>query len=375
MISGESEVDQRPMHHRSRSHADEERRRTQHLSSMGLPTDTSYPSQVYPSPAEKAGTTEYPFPDMGLPPGPAIPIDMINPLRGKSLGIFSPENAVRRGLCNLLVHPWTEPLILVLIVLQTVLLAVEAAPNVFLPGNERPARWGSTKTDWALFSLFVVFTLEIIARIIVSGFVLNAAEYSTIDRQRGIKAAVADQYRAIFQPQRQKSVKGARQPRLEPSAFARSFTIMQRQTKTVEEQQRFQLARRAFLRHGFNRLDFVAVVSFWISFVLGINGIEKQYHIYIFKMLSCLRILRLLALTSGTAIILRSLKKAAPLLVRVAFLMSFFWLLFAIIGVQSFKASLSRQCLAGSARPRQQSSLVHQLVYLLRGPAQQRYRP
>jgi hypothetical protein len=43
-------------------------------------------------------------------------------------------------------------------------------------------------------------------------------------------------------------------------------------------------------------------------------------------------------------IILRSLKKAAPLLVRVSFLMGFFWLIFAIIGVQSFKSSLSRQC-------------------------------
>lgn len=38
------------------------------------------------------------------------------------------------------------------------------------------------------------------------------------------------------------------------------------------------------------------------------------------------------------------MKKAAPLLVRVSFLIGFFWLLFAIIGVQSFKSSLSRQC-------------------------------
>lgn len=45
-----------------------------------------------------------------------------------------------------------------------------------------------------------------------------------------------------------------------------------------------------------------------------------------------------------TQIILRSLKKAAPLLVRVAFLIMFFWLLFAIIGVQSFKSSFRRQC-------------------------------
>ncbi|KAM3450960.1 hypothetical protein MY5147_009196 [Beauveria neobassiana] len=81
------------------------------------------------------------------------------------------------------------------------------------------------------------------------------------------------------------------------------------------------------------------------AFILGITGLESRHHLYIFKMLSCLRILRLLSLTHGTAIILRSLKKAAPLLVRVAFLLCFFWLLFAIIGVQSFKASFSRQCI------------------------------
>jgi voltage-dependent calcium channel len=38
------------------------------------------------------------------------------------------------------------------------------------------------------------------------------------------------------------------------------------------------------------------------------------------------------------------LKKAAPLLVNVAFLIGFFWLLFAIIGVQNFKSSLRRTC-------------------------------
>ena len=42
--------------------------------------------------------------------------------------------------------------------------------------------------------------------------------------------------------------------------------------------------------------------------------------------------------------ILRSLKKAAPLLVNVAFLIGFFWLLFAIIGVQIFKSSFRRTC-------------------------------
>jgi hypothetical protein len=43
-------------------------------------------------------------------------------------------------------------------------------------------------------------------------------------------------------------------------------------------------------------------------------------------------------------VILRSLKKAAPLLLRVGFLVGFFWLLFAIVGVQSFKSSFRRTC-------------------------------
>lgn len=43
-------------------------------------------------------------------------------------------------------------------------------------------------------------------------------------------------------------------------------------------------------------------------------------------------------------VILRSLKKAAPLLLHVAFLIGFFWLLFAIVGIQSFKSSFRRSC-------------------------------
>ncbi|KAL7785128.1 calcium permeable channel [Trichoderma ceciliae] len=345
-LSGESDVaDQRSSRYRSRSR-----------DSLGegrpIPTSTyvdeSYYSQPTLSREEKATqnlflTTEIPSRlASSSRPKPS------NPLKGFSLGIFSPESRFRLWMCDLLVNPYTEPFILILILSQTILLAVESWPDVFSPGNERPDRWGKRPIDWTMLGLFIVFTLEIIARIVVSGFILNAEEYSTIDRKKGIRAAIGDRYRTIFQPQRQNSMKRIRSVQPQAPAFARSFTtLMQGQQtgpKTVEEQQRLQLARRAFLRHSFNRLDFVAVFSFWITFVLGITGSENRHHFYLFKMLSCLRILRLLALTHGTAIILRSLKKAAPLLVRVAFLISFFWLLFAIIGIQSFKSSLSRQC-------------------------------
>jgi hypothetical protein len=227
-----------------------------------------------------------------------------NPLKGKSLGIFSAESKIRNFFCDVLVYPLTEPAILLLIVLQTILLAVDSSKSVYLPGQERPLNWGHSPIDWTLLGLFIIFTLEVGARIIVSGFMFNAPEYGKRPGKRGLKAGVLEKYHAVFKPQRQSSL---RIPRVNTSFttpdILRSFTAKQGEAiRTVEQAQRLQLARRAFLRHSFNRLDFIAVVSFWIAFVLGNAGIESSYHLYIFRMMSCLRILRLLALTHGTAV-------------------------------------------------------------------------
>lgn len=301
MISGEGDlVDQASRRDRSRSPSVDGRQPTDVQGPMLV--DTSYPSQFSQTPAEKRPGVDYfqPEPAAHTPRrhGP-----LPNPLRGNSLGIFPPDNPLRKRLCDILVNPWTEPFILVLIVAQAVLLAVEAAPDVFAEGNARPLRWGSTRIDWALFGLFVFFTLELIARIIVSGLVINADDYAPVGSQRRLRERVAEQYRAIFKPQRQKSVRQPPQEQQFVSTFARSFTMHGLAGHaTLEEQQRLHLARRAFLRHGFNRLDFIAVVAFWISFALGTTGLESRHSIYVFRMLSCLRILRLLALTKGNLV-------------------------------------------------------------------------
>ncbi|KAJ4367384.1 calcium channel protein [Neocucurbitaria cava] len=278
-----------------------------------------------------------------------------NPLRGKSLGIFPADSKLRIKLCDLLVHPATEPLLLVLIVVQTVLLAVDARTKaVYEPGHSKEiANFNSI--DYTLVGLFIVYTAEAIIRIIVSGFVINPVQYSTINRQVGLREAVVSKVNHLFGgPQRQPSQRRnggttsdltveAQQP-----SVLRTFTTAQMHSDIgpgdSRQRQRARLAHRAYLRHSFNRTDFVAVVSFWIAFILGILNIDNSRVILVFEMLSCLRIIRLLNLTSGTSVILRSLKKAAPLLVNVAFLIGFFWLLFSIVGVQSFKSSLRRNC-------------------------------
>lgn len=225
-----------------------------------------------------------------------------NPLRGRSLGILAPDNPLRMRLCDILVHPITEPFILVIIVIQTILLAVESAQPVFV--HPRSRHWGASNLDYAFFAIFVLYTLELIARILVSGFIKNPTEYSTLDRSLGVRKALAEKGKSLFTLQRQPSTrKNKEQMEPQPSVI-RTFTGMHPQEDLDDpiQRQRVRLAHRAFLRHSFNRLDFVAVVSYWISFGLSLAGYEFSHHMYVFRMMSCLRILRLLGLTNGTSV-------------------------------------------------------------------------
>ncbi|KAI9433175.1 Ion transport protein-domain-containing protein [Lactarius indigo] len=100
-----------------------------------------------------------------------------------------------------------------------------------------------------------------------------------------------------------------------------------------------------YLRHSWTRIDAIAVIAFWITFVLAQTGAERgRYHIGIFRALSVLRTARLLTITSGTTTIMRSLKTARPLLASVAYFVLFAMALFSIIGIQTFKGSLRRSC-------------------------------
>ncbi|KAK3698461.1 calcium channel protein [Vermiconidia calcicola] len=289
-----------------------------------------------PSPAVRADIPEH------------LPAVDRNPLRGKSLGIFSPQSRVRKALLELIVNPLFEPFILLLIVIQTIILAVDSAENVRT--NPRLKGWGNHWTDFALTAIFVVYTAEVIIKIMVSGFVLNPREYSTIDRSIGVRQALINKANEIFAMQREQepSQRGSRVPAKPeaPPSLLRSFTAetFEDVPGTSRQAMKQRLARRAYMRHSFCRLDFIAVVSFWIGAVLSAFEIQSSYRLYVFEMMSCLRIIRLLSITSGTSVILRSLKRAAPTLLNVSFLIGFFWLLFAIVGVQSFKASLRRTC-------------------------------
>ena len=114
-----------------------------------------------------------------------------------------------------------------------------------------------------------------------------------------------------------------------------------------------------YLRHSWTRIDAIAVVAFWITFILAQTGVERgQYHIGIFRAFSVLRVARLLTITSGTTVsatsrgpfgrrteahdvvitgliplqtIMRSLKTARPLLASVTYFVLFAMALFSYV--------------------------------------------
>lgn len=231
--------------------------------------------------------------------------DHNNPLRGKSLGILPPDNPIRLWLCDILVHPFTEPIILLVIVFHTVLLTVDSAKPVW--DNPR-SYWGHAPLDYVYLCIFAIYTLELTAKILVSGLIMNPVEYSTLNRNIGFKQAVIERGKNLITPQRQFSKKTSMLPTEPQASIIRTFTglnQLEQEQEVVDDplqKRRVRLAHRAFLRHSFNRLDFVAVAAYWMSFFLALSGVELRQHLYVFRMLSCLRILRLLALTNGTSV-------------------------------------------------------------------------
>ncbi|GAA5821176.1 hypothetical protein JCM11251_004500 [Rhodosporidiobolus azoricus] len=417
-------------------------------------------------------------------------------LRGKTLGVFGPENSARRACAAVLTSAWTEPTILVLIILQVVVLTIQSSYNVYK--HPRPQTgYFHTWEDYTLFAIFVSFSVEIVARIVVTGLVINPTlpqvspapkmhlygGVSTPSRAPSIISRIHSRLSPYPSPSKSplpspSSVRRSPMPSptrlspfpppsptrlgVAPSSPSKSYSSFppfpqrnaDRRTSTditagaypqfagnessvalvrdiahapstpvgppdvrtvdggfgiglglcspvgasnptsssnpfsvrsalasnlstaagaaassvlagnpagsnapfpdwgssantpylLSIRRLRQSYQHAFLRHSWNRIDAVAVLSFWISFALAVQGWEAPRHFYFFRALSVLRATRLLAITAGTQTILHSLKKASPLLVDVGMFVGFAMLLFSIIGVQAFRGSYKRTC-------------------------------
>lgn len=77
-------------------------------------------------------------------------------LRGRTLGIFGKSNPLRKAMDRFLRFSWTEPVILLLILLNVIVLTIQSTPALFTPRTA--TTYFNEWEDYVLFVLFIVFT-------------------------------------------------------------------------------------------------------------------------------------------------------------------------------------------------------------------------
>lgn len=315
-------------------------------------------------------------------------------LFGKSFGIFSPSSKVRMWCHQMLSSHKTNAVVLVLILFQTLLLCYRQWDPINSKG------YCFSGYNWADYFLMIInglYTIEIIIKSIAYGFSDDEIMFkelgldyphSSITYARKYFQRILHDNFFWWLPKLTKSSKSKGETNSEPTlkgkysqfengshesgdddaahltglatrkrkdsitslsdtapptgklgthnTFLQSTNI----NKKVEEMN----LHRAFLRNSWQQLDFISVTAFWLSLPLSVNHYDAKHHFMILRSLSCIRILRLCNLTTGTNLILRACHSAIPQLVDVSIVISCFWVIFGIIGVQSFKSSLSRHC-------------------------------
>lgn len=304
-------------------------------------------------------------------------------LYGNSLMLFSPKSKFRRVCFSIISHKWVSPIILALIFLQTALLAYRQwNPN----GEDGYLQYGYDWADYTICGINCIYTLEILAKIISFGLINDRAMFETLGisyQKSRISYAFSYLWRQVYDNISFFSLKELRlkmfprkssqkaHSRNGASSIMNKYNVSevveilesstpigadykddQSNRSEIHIEDLWELDRklalmnvnRAYLRKNGHRLDFASVLFFWISLPLSLTGWDKRTGFMLFRSLSALRILRLCNLTHGTNVILRMFQAALPQLVDVGIFISCFWVIFGIIGVQSFLGSFSRTC-------------------------------
>lgn len=269
-------------------------------------------------------------------------------LYGKSLGIISPHNVIREKLASIILNKKFKILSQIMLLLLTILLSYR---TYHAEEHNTLTNFGSNQTDIIIVIMNVFFTLELIAKVVAFGFwddsqmfQEHGKEYTTILERTGIVAL----YRFLESKYGENLIRrvfpikiyAKGDENLAKKKLKSSVTFVNNGNK---RSQNFQTPR-AFARSSWNRVDLVSTVSYWIGLFLSFNDYDFKHGVRIFKTLGALRILRLTDTDTGLSSILKSLKYGLPQLLNVGFMLLYFWVLFGILGVQSFQGSFRRQC-------------------------------
>lgn len=249
-------------------------------------------------------------------------------------------------------QPATEALILILIIAQACIVVAETASE-----SEDDGRSIAAVINWTTVGLLVIFslfTLELCIKIVLF--------WSLVPDWSIICEYIATLWRTLTSWSKAHSGR-KRNCRLSSTSMAtrtkRDVPFLPSACSPPITHHRTEQIPINHGRHGTNFdlsfwmgncLDFIAVFSFWLDIIFNTLDVKADPKLGVLRAMSCLRMLRFLNVTPGTSAITRSIKLMTPTLSYVGLLVMYFWLLFAIAGVVSFKSSLGRVCVWDGTR-------------------------
>lgn len=301
------------------------------------------------------------------------------PLFGKSLKQFGAGSSVRRACYLLLTYPAMNQVFTLMLIIQVGILSYQQWKHE----NGYVYNGGYTWADWILFVFYFIYTMEMFAKIIAFGLyddsqMINILKleryenelkkfYSKLSKSFKDSTYLSKPFQKIRSKLKNKkgdysSSNNSSFISLNASAKNTPLHINTQQVDSSSDNENTsneipednnQPSLRdkygdhpihyAYMRTEWNRIDFVSIICFWVSFFLSLKGTDIGKY-QVFRSLMCLRILRLLNITKGSRVILRGLKDAAIQSKQVFMLLFCFWVLLSIIGVESFKSSFKRHC-------------------------------
>jgi hypothetical protein len=270
------------------------------------------------------------------PPQPEIK------LIGKSFKIFGPQNRFRLFLYHTLRQVWVKPLLTFLNIFQTIILTIHNARDIFANVSDNTSSvqfkaWYFYYVNWCQLAIYIFYTIIVLAKCVAYGVYDDSQrkklektkrdeEESEIETSQS-QPEVLPQNHGLRRRQDRKNISVVKSfANLIPDRKTHNNNNMLEHADSILLATNYQIMpERAFLRSSWNRVDFIAVISYWISLFMMIAEADTKNEAFIFRLLSALPILHLLDMTSGTSSILQSLKVAAPLLVNVGVFVGFFW--------------------------------------------------
>jgi hypothetical protein len=216
-------------------------------------------------------------------------------LAGKSFKLFSPNNPLRNKCAMFFTQEFTISMINLLIFIQWFFVSIGT-----FEAQHRKNYFGEKWTDYIVAVINLIYIGEILGKMIMCGFIINPPPLNTSEFQMEYSGVDNGRHKYAF------------------------------------------ISHKAFLRDTLNLIDFVAVVSFWIDFILMF--VMPHNKIYVFKMLSILRPMRLLVTLKYVSVIVESLKRSMPILINILLFLSYFFILFSVLGLLLFEGRLNYRC-------------------------------